>query len=199
MNPLLSFPVFDDPATGVYFESPDGTTPERDRKGELAFRPVSFTPWPVEAGTPGERLRIDVGPASGTSPRTFIFDRRTDDSDIFKVTLPRPMGLVFEEDKAKGQVVVADFVEGSEAEKRNKVAKLNQSWRSVAQVGDVLRACTCTNLVYATRSLLGVKAPVRTIVVYGADNQKWPKVLAALKAGSRSDGEVTLVFERQRS
>ncbi len=56
------------------------------------------------------------------------------------------------------------------------MAKLNQSWRSVAQVGDVLRACTCTNLVYATRSLLGVKAPVRTIVVYGADNQKWPKV-----------------------
>ncbi len=32
------------------------------------------------------------------------------------------MGLVFEEDKAKGQVVVADFVEGSEAEKRNKVS-----------------------------------------------------------------------------
>jgi hypothetical protein len=48
--------------------------------------------------------------------------RRTDDSDILKVTLPRPMGLVFEEDKAKGQVVVADFVEGSEAEKRNKVS-----------------------------------------------------------------------------
>lgn len=57
-----------------------------------------------------------------------------------------------------------------------QVAKLNQSWRSVAQVGDVLRACTCTNLVYATRSLLGVQAPVRTIVVFGADNQKWPKV-----------------------
>ena len=67
--------VFDDPATGVYFESPEGTFPERDRGGELAFRPVSYTPWPVEAGTPGERLRIDVGPASKTSPRTFIFDR----------------------------------------------------------------------------------------------------------------------------
>jgi len=73
--PVYDLQVFDDPATGVYFESPDGTIPERDRKGELAFRPVSFTPWPVEAGTPGERLRIDVGPASGTSPRTFIFDR----------------------------------------------------------------------------------------------------------------------------
>ena len=31
------------------------------------------------------------------------------------------MGLVFEEDKAKRQVVVADFVEGSDAEQRNKV------------------------------------------------------------------------------
>lgn len=67
--------VFDDPATGVYFQSQDGSIPERDRKGELAFRPVSYTPWPVEAGTPGERLRIDVGPASSTSPRTFVFDR----------------------------------------------------------------------------------------------------------------------------
>lgn len=71
----LAMQVFDDPATGVYFQSPDGTIPERDRKGELAFRPVSFTPWPVEAGTPGERLRIDVGPASSTSPRTFVFNR----------------------------------------------------------------------------------------------------------------------------
>ena len=31
-------------------------------------------------------------------------------------------------------------------------------------------------MVYATQSLFGAKAPVRTIVVYGADNQKWPKV-----------------------
>lgn len=75
ITPCASQQVFDDPATGVYFQSPDGSVPERDRKGELAFRPVSYTPWPVEAGTPGERLRIDVGPASCTSPRTFVFDR----------------------------------------------------------------------------------------------------------------------------
>lgn len=67
--------VFDDPATGLYFQSQDGRIPERDKKGELAIRPVSYTPWPVEVGTPGERLRIDVGPASCTSPRTFVFDR----------------------------------------------------------------------------------------------------------------------------
>ena len=67
--------VFDDPATGMYFQSQEGAAPERDRKGELAFRPISYTPWPVEEGTPGERLRIDVGPASSTAPRTFVFDR----------------------------------------------------------------------------------------------------------------------------
>ena len=57
-----------------------------------------------------------------------------------------------------------------------QVAKLNQSSKTAPQIGDVLRGCTCTNLVYPTRSLLGVQAPVRTIVMYGADNQKWPKV-----------------------
>ena len=32
------------------------------------------------------------------------------------------MGLVFEEDKARGQVVVADFVQGSQAEQLSKVS-----------------------------------------------------------------------------
>ena len=35
------------------------------------------------------------------------------------------MGLVFEENKARGQVVVADFVEGSGAE---KLSKAGRSW-----------------------------------------------------------------------
>lgn len=32
--------------------------------------------------------------------------------------------------------------------------------------------------------------------VYGADGQKWPQVMTALKRGYKSDGEVTLVMER---
>ena len=72
---LASFQVFNDPSTEAYFEGPSGTTPERDSKGQLAFRAVSYTPWPVEAGQPGERLRIDVGPSSLTAPRTFVFER----------------------------------------------------------------------------------------------------------------------------
>lgn len=42
-------------------------------------------------------------------------------SSILAVKLPRPMGIIFEEDKAKGQAVIAGFVEGSVAEQRNKV------------------------------------------------------------------------------
>ena len=51
---------------------------------------------------------------------------------------------------------------------------------SAVLAGDVLRACTCTNFVYQTTALFGAKAPSRTIVVYGADNQKWSKVAPLL-------------------
>lgn len=42
-------------------------------------------------------------------------------------------------------------------------------------VGDVLRGFTCTNFVYRTQALFGAQAPQRTIVLYGADKQKWPQ------------------------
>ena len=49
--------------------------PERDRRGELAFRAVSYTPWPVEEGAAGERLRVEVGPVEGRQLRTFVFEK----------------------------------------------------------------------------------------------------------------------------
>ena len=42
-------------------------------------------------------------------------------SRVLAVTLPRPVGVVFEEDARRGRVVVAGFVEGSPADKRAKV------------------------------------------------------------------------------
>src|SRR5690348_15596353 len=42
--------IFEDPATGILFDAPNGEVPELDKKGELAFRAVGYTPWPVEAG-----------------------------------------------------------------------------------------------------------------------------------------------------
>lgn len=69
--------IFEDDRTGAVFQPAEGTgaSPERDSKGELAFRPVSYTPWPVEEGAPGDRVRVEVGPTGRTSPRTFVFDR----------------------------------------------------------------------------------------------------------------------------
>ena len=63
---------------------------------------------------------------------------------------------------------------------------------SAALEGDVLRAVTCTNIVWA-----GGDVPQRSIVVYGADGQTWPAVVAALKKGLVADGPVTLVLERR--
>ena len=34
-------------------------------------------------------------------------------------------------------------------------------------------------------------------MLYGADKQKWPQVMGALRKGDRSDGHVTLIVERR--
>ena len=36
---------------------------------------VSYTPWPVEEGVEGERLRLDVGVVGERQPRTFVFSK----------------------------------------------------------------------------------------------------------------------------
>ena len=73
---LLHAPqVFEDSETGAVFQSGESVSPERDRKGELAFRAVSYTPWPVEEGAEGDRVRVPVGPVSNTQPRTYVFPR----------------------------------------------------------------------------------------------------------------------------
>jgi hypothetical protein len=59
----------------VVFETDEGKPPEKDRKGELAFKAVSYTPWPVEAGAEGERVRVSVGPVGACTPRTYVFPR----------------------------------------------------------------------------------------------------------------------------
>lgn len=190
--------VFADESTGTLFEAPGGATPERDRKGELAFRAVSYTPWPVEEGFEGERLRLDVGVVGERQPRTFVFSKvLPEPSQLVMVTLERPLGIVFEEDARKKRAVVAGFAPGGHAEQVMRRAKVNPSLAaSAALEGDVLRACTATCIVYPTRELFGLKPPKRAVVVYGADGQRWPQIITALKKGLFADGPVTLVLER---
>ena len=33
--------------------------------------------------------------------------------------------------------------------------------------------------------------------MYGADKQKWPQVMGALRKGDKSDGHVTMIIERR--
>lgn len=82
-----------------------------------------------------------------------------------------------------------------------KRAKLNPALATQAvQEGDVLRACTATNIVYPAQALaFGLKPPTRCVVCYGADGQRWPQVIAALQKGLVADGPVTLVLERRVS
>jgi len=44
-------------------------------QGEPAFRAVSYTPWPVEQGFEGERVRIGVGAVREPQLRTYVFEK----------------------------------------------------------------------------------------------------------------------------
>ncbi|KAK9794343.1 hypothetical protein WJX73_005761 [Symbiochloris irregularis] len=192
--------TFQDPATGVTFEATPDQRPERDKFGKLAYKtPSGYTPWPVEADTEGERLRIAVGPKNKAELRTFVFERLlAQPSQIVSVSLPRPTGIILEEDKRRQRVVVAGFVEGSAAEQQSKVGKLQSSiGKGSAQPGDVLRALTCITLEYSTSALFGAKPATKMVTLYGADGQSWPQVMTALQRGAlEEDGEITMIFER---
>ncbi|KAI8469786.1 MAG: hypothetical protein J3K34DRAFT_274826 [Monoraphidium minutum] len=192
--------VFEDPSTGVVFEASEGVEPELDKNDLLAFKAISYTPWPVASDAPGERVRIDVGKVGDTEPRTYVFEKiLAGGSEIVCVSLPRPLGVVFEFDERRRRVEVVGLVEGSGAEQRRKVARLSKEAAAQAVMeGDVLRAVTCTCAVYPTNSLIGLKAPERHIVVYGAGEKcKWGAVRTALRRGEVRDGPVTLVLERR--
>lgn len=189
--------LFQDSSTGAVFEAQQGTVPERDRRGELAFRAVSYTPWPVEEGAEGERLRIPQGTVGQLQPRTFVFSRvLPQPSQLVMVTLERPLGIIFEEDVRRKRAVVVGFTPGGHAEQQAKRARLNTAFVAALE-GDVLRACTATNIVWQPGSLVfGAQRPTRSIVCYGADQQRWPNVISALRKGLVADGPVTVVLER---
>lgn len=80
---------FQDPATGVTFEAIEEKRPERDRFGKLAYKtPSGYTPWPVDAETEGERVRIAVGPLSKAELRTFVFERCGTPSPCMSFAVP---------------------------------------------------------------------------------------------------------------
>ena len=195
-----NYQVFDDERTGNAFLAPEGSEPARDRKGKLAYRPYSYTPYPVDASVDDEEVRILVGPVGNLQPQSFMFPHILNSpSEIVVIQLPRPLGLVFEEEEQTGHAVIVDIIKGSHAAKLCQRASLDPSLEySAPKEGDVLRAITCTNIVYQTGALLfGAQKPQRSIILFGADGQKWASISAALRKGLYEDGNVTVVLERQ--
>jgi hypothetical protein len=186
---------------GAAFEAPEGAEPELDRRGEVVLRCVGYTPYPCEVGAAGERVQAAVGKVGATAPRTFAFERLLPPpSRLVVCTLPRPLGVAFEEDARRGRAVVAELAPGGSAAAAARRAALGPGAAAAAApaTGDVLRAVTSTTLVYrGANALLGTSRPERTVVLYGADRQRWPEVAAALKRGLAADGEATLVLERR--
>lgn len=178
-------------------DAEDESLVARDAKGEIAYRAVRYTPWLTEQGPDDECIRINVGPVGRVLPKSYLFEKTLKEpSELVTVTLPKPLGIIFEEDPRLKRVFVAEFVPGSEAEAQSRRAALDTSISNkVPAVGDVLRALTTTVVTYKEGALIA-QGPEREIVVFGADGQKFSDVAAAMKRSYVSDGPVTLVLER---
>lgn len=176
-------------------DSEDEARLARDSTGEIAYRAIRYTPYLTEKDPSDVLVRLNVGPVNGTIPQNFLFEKSSPTSKLITVTLPKPLGVVFEEINDKVQIV--DLIENSGADQLRKKANLDSSLRdSAPMVGDVLRGLTTTVVIYKEGALIA-QGPEREIVVFGADGQKWRDVKAAMKRGLVADGPVTLVLERE--
>mmetsp|Transcript_20038 Transcript_20038/g.49860 ORF Transcript_20038/g.49860 Transcript_20038/m.49860 type:complete len:210 (-) Transcript_20038:418-1047(-) len=160
--------------------------------------------WVVEgsrAETPGEAgfaedFYFDLG---GSTPAPVKGIRFNTGSTPVTVTIPRPLGIVFEEklDGIYTTIVVDEVVEGSNAA------------RADVQVGDVLRI---TSAVFNVPGVVDVTAwlnPPKSTnckAYFVADKQSFDKVMSAIQShvvqvdtpdGPIDVGEVGLVLERK--
>lgn len=189
---------------------------ERDSSGRVVYAARGFFydgVRPSDAVDFGmtERVKVGVGIVGKKRERVFALRKVLGsrggvagvESDVFAVTMDRPLGVVVERD-VDGRVRVADFVEGSRAGRAAAVAQLQglneNSGARAARRGDVIRAFTTTTLSYGPRAqLLGdLSGTKRAVVLFGADDQPWGKTIGALKSGLVADGPVTLILERDR-
>lgn len=202
-------------AVGVFFagkadvEEQDGQDEWLcDAKGEPVLVATSYEtrtiPKNAKVDEDVTMLRVPIGPVGQTRLRTYAFSKtkhanhatNPQSTRVFSVTLPRPLGLVMAEDRSQKRVVVESVASTGRAGQQLSLASLGGSMEA-PKPGDVLRAFTCTVVVYKAAALaFGAQRPERTIAMYGADGQPWPRVADALRRGVKADGDVTLVLER---
>ncbi|KAH8939515.1 hypothetical protein BDL97_15G040600 [Sphagnum fallax] len=164
------------------------------------------------AGAEEVRVKIQVGQVGNCSESVYFFHKIFGaSSSIVVVTLPKPLGIVFEESQwrdgnGKCRVVVAGLVPGGNADRASRVAKLfhggsklmrNQNqpvFDGDVRPGDILRATTTVGVIV---DFLGIRRPQRVIDVYKVDGRPWHLIMRALNASFVADGDVTLVLERR--
>lgn len=187
---------------------------ERDASGRVVYAARGFFydgVRPSDGADYGmtERVKVAVGIVGRKRERVFALRKTLGsvggvagvNSEVFAVTMDRPLGVVVERD-TDGRVRVADFVEGSRAGRAAAVAQLQglneNAGARAPKRGDVVRAFTTTTLSYGPRAqLLGdLSGTKRAVVLFGADDQPWGKTIGALKSGLVADGAVTLILER---
>ncbi|CAM6039271.1 unnamed protein product [Sphagnum compactum] len=164
------------------------------------------------AGAEEVRVKIQVGQVGNCSECVYFFHKIFGaSSSIVVVTLPKPLGIVFEESQwrdgnGKCRVVVAGLVPGGNADRASRVAKLfhggskfmhnqNQTvFYGDVRPGDILRATTTVGVIV---DFLSIRRPQRVIDVYKVDGRPWHLIMRALNASFVADGDVTLVLEQR--
>lgn len=98
--------------------------------------------------------------------RTYVFNKLLPQpSQILTATMPRPLGIVFEFDERRKRVVVADFIEGSNADRMAKVrAADGAGWAWMGEFGKLYVACCADAGASCCKPLAGLAGSVPAAV-----------------------------------
>ncbi|MCO5574531.1 hypothetical protein L7F22_028318 [Adiantum nelumboides] len=124
-----------------------------------------------------------------------------------QVTLPKPLGIVFELSKAANRrIFVAELIPNGNAERATRVNNLFEGQKAREKnngktiygggvnVGDLLLATTMVNVKV---DMFGLRAPQRVVMFFAAEGRTWTETMGAIQSSYVADGPVTLVLERE--
>ncbi|KAI5068287.1 hypothetical protein GOP47_0016632 [Adiantum capillus-veneris] len=154
------------------------------------------------------QVKVAVGPVGKLVERAFSVSRKLGPlSTISVVTLPKPLGIVFELSKAGNRrIFVAELIPNGNAERATRVSKLFEGKKTrernngriiyggAVNVGDLLLATTMVNVEV---DLFGLRAPQRVVMFFAAEGRTWTETMGAIQSSFVADGPVTLVLERE--
>eukprot|EP00250_Pteridium_aquilinum_P012591 c20820_g1_i1 orf=66-641(+) len=169
-------------------------------------RPLSCAT--ITSTTKQAQVKVSVGPIGNLVERVFPVTRKLGPSStIVVVTLPKPLGIVFELSKvANRRIFVAELIRNGNADRAARVNKLFEGQKSRetkdgkiiygggVNVGDLLLATTTVNVVV---DLFGLRAPQRVVMFFDAEGRTWTETMGAIQSSFVADGPVTLVLERE--